>query len=189
MRASLIPNCVMLFDERQSATARAQHHANLLLLFGREFLYWNSRILKSFACGGQCQRYSARDVLSIFGIELRLPIKVAHLRGDLYGRLGYVKRFNPAHATLAVLQTGPESLSPNSDRRDTPHAGNDYPARTLEIIQHATLASCRRRASIPLGYAREPTWKSGGSFQRPRAIVNTNSLGPTSRRRNGTRYI
>jgi len=42
-------------------------------------------------------------VLAIFGAELRFPIKITNLRGDLYGSLGNVEGFNPTNAALGIL--------------------------------------------------------------------------------------
>jgi len=36
------------------------------------------------------------------------------------------------------VQTGPERLAPNADRRDTPHPGDDYAPWSFKVVQHAT---------------------------------------------------
>ena len=78
-------------------------------------------------------------MLPIFGIELGLPVKVLYLRGDLYWRLGNVKRFNSPHATFAPVQPGPESFPAYADGRDTAHAGDDNSARLFELAQHLVI--------------------------------------------------
>src|SRR3989442_10348645 len=145
----------MRLNERQSTATRAEHDAHFLFFFSGNLVGENSGIAKSLARSRQCHRHSPRHMLSIFGIELSLPIEVWNLRGDLYLRLGNVERLNAAHTTVAVLQAGPERRAPNTDGRDTPHAGDDNAARTFEVVQHATLVSCRRRPSIPSGCVRQ----------------------------------
>src|SRR2546421_613032 len=98
----------MFLNEGQSTATSAKHDANLLFFFQRKFVRSNSGISKRFAGGGQRQWHGAWHVLTIFGPELGLPIKVLHLRGDLYRRVGNVKRFDSPHPTLAGLQRAPE---------------------------------------------------------------------------------
>src|SRR5438552_1204621 len=132
MRAPLIPDSVMLLHKRESATTSTQHDANLLPFLRRKIVGEDSGILERFTRRGQREGHSSRHMLSIFAAELGLPVEILHLRGNLYCRLGNVKRLDAAHTTLALLQPGPKSLAPNSDRSDTPHAGDNYAARTFE---------------------------------------------------------
>src|ERR1700730_208413 len=133
MRAPLIPDSVMLLHKRPPAATGTQHDANLLPFLLRKIVRSDSCVLKRFTCRGQREGHSSRHVLSIFGTELGLPVEILHLRGNLYCRLGNVERLDAAHTTLAFLQSRPKSLAPNSDWSDTPHAGDDYAARTFEI--------------------------------------------------------
>jgi hypothetical protein len=123
----------VLLNERQPAAPGADHHADLLFLFLLKIVGNNSCIAKRFTCRSQRQGYGSGHVLSIFGAELGLPVEILHLRGDLYRRLGNVKRLNSPDATGSVLQSGPKSLAPNSDRSYTPHAGDDYAAGSFKI--------------------------------------------------------
>src|SRR5258708_5724196 len=133
MRAALIPDRVMLLDERHPATARPQHDTDLLFFFQRKIVRSNSGILKRFTRGGQRQWHRAWHVLTIFGPELGLPIKVLHLRGNLDGRVGNVKRFDSPHTTFTTSQPGPERFATDADGRDAAHAGDYHAPRMFEL--------------------------------------------------------
>src|SRR5262245_4089044 len=76
-------------------------------------------------------------MLSIFWSELGSPVEVPHLGGNLHRGISNVKRLDAANTALAVLQRRPKRLTPNSDRGDTPHAGDDNTARTLKAVKHS----------------------------------------------------
>src|SRR5438067_10688632 len=137
MRAAVVPDCIMLLHERQPTSTSAKHDANLLFFFRRQIVRSDAGISKRFAGGGQRQWHGAWHVLPIFGSELGLPIKVLHLRGDLYRRVGNVKRFDSPHPTLAVLQRAPERFTTDADPRDASHAGDHHAPRMFELAQHS----------------------------------------------------
>src|SRR6266700_8325736 len=84
MRTSLIPNRIMIFDERQPATAGPNFNAYLLSRFQRKIVRSYPGVVKGFTRGGECQRHGAWNMFSIFRGELRLPIKVPDLSSNFY---------------------------------------------------------------------------------------------------------
>src|SRR5205807_1114358 len=86
MPAAVVPNRVVILDKRKTAAAGAELHAYALPLFDGKIFWSDTSIRKRFARRRQRQRHCARNVLAIFRAELSRPIKVAHLRRDLYRR-------------------------------------------------------------------------------------------------------
>src|SRR5215471_6366264 len=133
MRAAVVPDRVMILDKRQSTTAGSDLDSDLLASFEIEFVSGNARVEERLARRRECQRHCPRNMLAIFSAKLSSPIKVAHLRGDLHGRVGDIERFNTPHAALTILQASPERVAADAYRRDASHTGDDHPPRRLEV--------------------------------------------------------
>src|SRR5580765_6742167 len=128
MRPAVVPDRVMVLDEGQATAASSEQDADLLPLFDRKILDRNAGVADCFTRRGQCQRDRARNMLAILRAQLRLPIEVNDLRGDLHRRFGSVERFNAADAALSGLQPIPERLLSDTDRRDATEPGDNYAA-------------------------------------------------------------
>src|SRR5678815_5416589 len=89
-------------------------------------------------------------MLAIFGIELRLPVEVANLGGNLHRRFGNIESFDSANAAFAPGQRGPICLAADADRCDAANTGNYYSTRLLEFTKHG---GCSYSRGLEVGFA------------------------------------
>src|SRR5438105_14110972 len=93
-------------------------------------------------------------MLSIFRVELRFPIEVAHLCRNLHWRIFNVEAFNAAHAALAALKSAPKLFAPDANGRHTAHSCDDDSAWRSQASQHNGLPISFGRANFYLLYGR-----------------------------------
>src|SRR6266567_5016316 len=104
MRPSPIPNRITIFHERQPATAGPNLNTDLLSGLQRKIFRSDPGVVKGFTRGGECQRHGARNMFSIFGAKLRLPIKVPDLSGNFYRWIRNIEGIDTADSAGAVVQ-------------------------------------------------------------------------------------
>jgi len=73
------PKPKLLFSKRQTSSARPEQHPEALLLIGRKYVHVDPGIAYSLSRGRKSERNSTRNVLTIFWVQLRLPIKLGYL--------------------------------------------------------------------------------------------------------------
>src|SRR5581483_5330413 len=132
MRAAVVPNRVVVFDERQTAATGSNLNPDLSTLFNRKLFAFDTSVRECFARCRQGERNRARNMLAVLRAQLGFPIKIPNLRRDFHRRIRNVERFDPSDAAFAALQAGPECFAADANWRDTPHAGDDNSARSFE---------------------------------------------------------
>ena len=105
-------------------------------LFGREVGRVEPRVGERLACGGERERDGARDVPTVFRLQLALPVETAHLGGDPDGRVRRVETLDAPDAARAALQGLPDSLAPDADRGHAPHPRDHHSTRLPQTSQH-----------------------------------------------------
>jgi hypothetical protein len=103
---------------------------NQASLFQRQIAGKNICVIECFSGCGQCQRHSSWYMLTIFGIQLRPPIKATNFSSNLYRSIRNIERLNAMYAAFTVAQRRPKSFPSNPYWRDATHA-RDYHASEL----------------------------------------------------------